>query len=330
MLREDAEDNNLTRVGKRLITVLAAVLILFGCQSQEQGEIEVEYLGINGRKLNETLQSSESLSRAPAVRVFGKQFETSYGQQLRVHQLLQGLAVQNDTAPLRLKLPISEKFGEVRDWDAVDVNGTIFIVGGRVSDDLTPLKLTWLYDPDRNELNPGPMMSWERSSPCLTLLRDKRVLITGGEDKRGPIALSEVCDIAKKELVKFGQLRVPRVGHSVLEMENGTILVVSGRSTARSRLDTEPLTSTFETLSLGSNQYKLAGKIDIAREYSSLVPINNHQALVVGGWHSNITGDNRWVRIPELVSLPDRGCWKPSEGTPMATEPHSTITGAIR
>lgn len=87
-----------------------------------------------------------------------------------------------------------------------------------------------LYDPKINSFIPTGQMKYSRSQFTATLLKDGRVLITGGVNKEHSvgIALAEIFNPETNTFTSSGSLKQTRYNHSAILLSNGKVLIVNG------------------------------------------------------------------------------------------------------
>lgn len=118
-------------------------------------------------------------------------------------------------------------------------DGRVLIMGGRTAQNpSTPgarvLASADLFDPSTDTFTPTGAMQVERRDPCAVLLKDGRVLVTGG----GPeVAISTTPGLDSAEIYdpQQGSFRLldarmssPRIFHAMLTLEDGRVLIAGG------------------------------------------------------------------------------------------------------
>ena len=120
--------------------------------------------------------------------------------------------------------------------------------------------------PETGEFVYKNRLSVPRGAYTATMLRDGRVLITGGQNSEGTYKYSEIYDPSSNVLTKIGSLMHERFGHLAMLLPDGSVLIVGGRKgdpaspqqvTAAERYD--PATRTFSPAGTpGSEQIRAA------------------------------------------------------------------------
>jgi hypothetical protein len=109
-----------------------------------------------------------------------------------------------------------------------------------------------IYDPDLATFVPGPTMNEARASGTATLLRDGRVLLTGGYPGEGmaPTTSAEIFDPADGSFTETAPMTTARASHSATLLPDGRVLLCGGQDAGGALASTElfdPATETFRT-----------------------------------------------------------------------------------
>jgi hypothetical protein len=105
-------------------------------------------------------------------------------------------------------------------------NGNVIAIG--TGD--TSARVAELYNPARGSVSVVHEPISHRSSFTVTLLRNQKVLITGGAMLgSGASAIAELYDPETESIVVVGPMGQPRQGHRVVELVDGRVLVTGGR-----------------------------------------------------------------------------------------------------
>jgi hypothetical protein len=104
---------------------------------------------------------------------------------------------------------------------------------------VTVLQSTLLYNPVKNAWSQGPNMKDARTEHGAALLKDGRVLVTGGVDQIGRLATSEILDALAGAWVPTGALRTARSGAVAVPLHDGRVLVAGGRGSKTGLADSE-------------------------------------------------------------------------------------------
>ena len=107
----------------------------------------------------------------------------------------------------------------------------VLICGGATGSVIvpTPMAFAELFSPLTRAVSPLPGMSLPRAGHRAELLRDGRVLITGGITTGGRVtATCEFFDPATRTFVPAPSMGAPRAGHAMTVLGNGRVLVSGG------------------------------------------------------------------------------------------------------
>ena len=225
------------------ILVALVTIAIAGCGS---GGGQVSLLNESGQKLEPWYQrSSGQLAEATQLVFDGRQYDTPYGSQLKLLKVLKPL-LQGD----QLKVLKKQQPAYVTEWNAVLLpTGKVFVCGGQMkspsSKQMEAVPFTWFFDPKTGNLQEGPHMLVARDrSSSVTLLQDGRVLVTGGSTSlsygtgpatksvsAGAISECEMYDPKTQRFEDVGKMCLPRCEHGVVQLHDGTVLIVGGMTT---------------------------------------------------------------------------------------------------
>lgn len=118
-------------------------------------------------------------------------------------------------------------------------DGKVVLVGG-IGQDKKPLRSIELYHPESQQFKVIAQMKTGREHPRLNLLKNGRVLITGDG---GPPEILEINTDNFTLRPTRGTTKQPRGEHAVLDLPDGTILLIGGRTKIMERFD--PQTEAF-------------------------------------------------------------------------------------
>jgi large repetitive protein len=109
-------------------------------------------------------------------------------------------------------------------------DGRVLVVGGERgrARSARPLRSAELYDPATGSFAPAGALVSGRVGHTATLLSDGRVLIVGGDGRRGSLASAETWDPRDHSFTSSGMLSQPRPHHTATLLSDGTVLVVGG------------------------------------------------------------------------------------------------------
>lgn len=171
-------------------------------------------------------------------------------------------------------------------------DGKILIAGG--VDPMLPgtefdpvFKSSELYDQATDAFVAGPDMNFPRRHHVATLLKDGRVLVTGGIQLRGSgfgaSPNTEIYDPAANHFATTGQMNVGRWLHTATELHDGRVLIVGGRDnnctiycpvySLRSAEIFDPATGTFTP----------TGSLNIGRYGHTATLLEDGRVLIIGG-----------------------------------------------
>jgi uncharacterized repeat protein (TIGR01451 family) len=102
----------------------------------------------------------------------------------------------------------------------------ISLIDGRVL--LVDSQRSQIYDPQLDEFQESGTPLSRRFNPCLTLLNDGRVLISGGGSPLGYLQSTEVYDPVTGRLFPGSAMTSPRVYHTATRLQDGRVLIAAG------------------------------------------------------------------------------------------------------
>ena len=183
--------------------------------------------------------------------------------------------------------------------------GKILVAGGRTlrkdteTDELTVIyhHSVELYDHASGQWSSGEDMIESRWNSTATLMKDGRVLLSGGEDSNGSLSTSEIYDPVTGLWSATGRMLNPRSGHSAVLLSDGKVLVVGGAGDKVEIFD--PQKGIWSAVSSLSQRMTRQG----------MVLMENGQIITAGGFGS--TGPvstselydpdtQNWTRIPGM------------------------------
>ncbi len=115
------------------------------------------------------------------------------------------------------------------------------------------------------------------------LLPPVGVLLTGGISIDGTVVkTADVYDLTSGQIIPVGDMAVPRIGHTVTRLQDGTVLVVGG--TGSSPLTPPfPVTASSEIYSPATSQFSAVGNLLTARSGHTATLLPDGKVLIVGG-----------------------------------------------
>jgi TATA-box binding protein (TBP) (component of TFIID and TFIIIB) len=158
-------------------------------------------------------------------------------------------------------------------------NGKVLITGGHKDRRaaITIYSSTELYDPARRAFESGPEMTIRRHKHDAVLLKDGRVMVTGGSDERdsrGAYTSIELFDPKENRFSKIGDLGNARykLNGAVTVLDDGKILIAGGADRAEV-FDAAKRTTQSVTGSFGSRRF-----------FATATRLKNGQVLITGGY----------------------------------------------
>ncbi len=158
----------------------------------------------------------------------------------------------------------------------------------------------------------------KRHDHTQTVLKDGRVLITGGQFNGGALSSAEIYDPATGQWTMTGAMNSSRFRHSATLLPNGKVLVAGGVIYAASGDYYEPNISyigTAEIFDPGTGQWTTTGSLAQARSWHSATLLNNGRVLVVGGKNGFNYNGVTFAYLSEIYD-PASGLWSstPTQG----------------
>jgi N-acetylneuraminic acid mutarotase len=160
-------------------------------------------------------------------------------------------------------------------------DGRSLVVGG-MTDEGDPFSSVKLFDPAAGTWSQPGLMGYARIEPSATLLKNGRVLATGGWFASSTawrmVPTTEIFDPATGNWTNTGALHTPRSAASAVTLADGRVLVVGGwRDSSRN------LTPTAEVWDPATGAWSNAGSLPAVRSGFSLIALADGSALLVGG-----------------------------------------------
>jgi hypothetical protein len=160
-------------------------------------------------------------------------------------------------------------------------------------------------------------LNTKRHDHSQTVLKDGRVLITGGQFNGDALNSAEIYDPATGQWTMTGNMNSNRVRHSATLLPNGKVLVAGGVIYAAGGYF-EPNISyigTAEIFDPSTGQWTTTGSLAQARSWHSATLLNNGTVLIVGGKNGRDDVGDRAAHVSEIYD-PASGLWSgtPSQG----------------
>jgi len=131
--------------------------------------------------------------------------------------------------------------------------------------------------PTATGVSPGTPMRVPRAAHGATLLRNGRVLITGGmRADEQPLASAEVYDRRMRRFLRTGSLTTRRVGHAALRLRSGRVLVVGGWGGSA-------WLASAEVYDPGIGRFRRTGSMAEPRGGGAATTLADGRVLVTGG-----------------------------------------------
>lgn len=157
-----------------------------------------------------------------------------------------------------------------RETATVLADGRVLVTGG--DDGTDALASAEIYDPATGRSQMAGSMSEPRSQHSATLLDDGRVLVVGGSG-------ADLYDPARGTFDRLDEGIGERYGHSATKLADGRVLILGGD---RADPDTSPVAAIFdpatETFVAQATTEELLDRL-----WPTVVPLDDHRVLVVGG-----------------------------------------------
>jgi hypothetical protein len=156
-------------------------------------------------------------------------------------------------------------------------------------------------------------MAAARGFHTATLLKNGKVLLTGGHDADGNIlATAELFDPTSGDFVLAGSMSTPRESHTATLLTDGKVLVTGGNNGRE-------ILATAELFDPTSGSFTPTGGMQAAREFHAATLRNDGTVLVTGGadFTSIADGSARAVFLPESVATAE--LFNPATGSFAAT-----------
>lgn len=157
-------------------------------------------------------------------------------------------------------------------------DGRVLIAGGMGT--YSPWTSTEIFDPSTLSLVGGPDMNTARANFTMTVLRDGRVLVVGGEidGSATPTETAEIYDPQTNAFSPTGSLAMPRSRHTATLLNDGRVLIAGGITNGLTPLNTaeiyDPVLQTFSSV---------PATLSSARYNQTATLLNNGTVLIAGG-----------------------------------------------
>lgn len=173
-------------------------------------------------------------------------------------------------------------------------NGRVLVAGGWDGQGILPdLSSAEQYDPATGTFTPSGAMATVRAFHTATLLKNGRVLITGGMgDSYDSLASAELFDPTTGAFVATGSMLTGRDGASAALLPDGRVLVAGGYSRRCSDPQDSPTCSggsldTAEIYDPATGTFSPTGSMSAAMDQPVAAPLPDGRVLIAGGWVQN-------------------------------------------
>jgi N-acetylneuraminic acid mutarotase len=161
-----------------------------------------------------------------------------------------------------------------------------------------------IYNPRTSGWSATAPMSLYRLDQTATLLRDGRVLVTGGQDGLMTVSSAEIYDPGQDRWSAAASMTTGRIAHAATLLSNGDVLVSGGVSRAAPSVQS----SAAEVYDPRVDRWSPVSSMAATRIGHTATQLSNGKVLVVGN-----TGDTGQSRAE--VYDPPRNVWSPVSGS---------------
>jgi putative zinc finger protein/galactose oxidase-like protein/FecR-like protein/Kelch motif protein len=161
-------------------------------------------------------------------------------------------------------------------------DGRVLVAGGSDGDFFYgSLASAEIFDPTTGRFTETARMNAERLAHRATLLRDGRVLVTGGQG-REPATLdtAEIYDPARERFTRIASMTAKRADHTATLLTDGRVLIAGG---AGARNQPVMITSSAEVFDPAKGSFTPTGGMSIVRHKHSATLMPDGRVVVIGG-----------------------------------------------
>jgi len=152
-----------------------------------------------------------------------------------------------------------------------------------------------IFNPSTGDWTKAASMQIARDHFTMTLLKDGRVLVTGGRSTEGEIGSVEIYNPDLDTWQLIDGMNMFRSFHTATLLSNGQVLIVGGYAylptTDRSQVDWEA--DTAEVFDPVTNTFYLVGKMHHSRKHHSATLLPSGKALIMSGMDDGATGKSK-------------------------------------
>jgi N-acetylneuraminic acid mutarotase len=167
-------------------------------------------------------------------------------------------------------------------------DGRVLICGGTATGQVGGvLSSAELYDPAARTFTPTGSMTVPRAGQTITMLRDGRVLLTGGVQNAGfrsQLSSAEIYDPASGTFSATGSMTVPREGHTATMLRDGRVLIAGGSDNGIHTLDSA------EIYDPSSGTFSRTGHLHQPRVAHVAALLGTGKVLIAGGGRGGMPG----------------------------------------
>jgi hypothetical protein len=167
-------------------------------------------------------------------------------------------------------------------------DGRVLICGGTATGQIGGvLSSAELYDPVARTFTPTGSMTVPRTGQTITMLRDGRVLLTGGDQNAGfrsQLASAEIYDPGSGTFTATGSMSTPREGHTATILRDGRVLVAGGSPNGIQTTDSA------EIYDPASGTFSRTGHLHQPRVAHVAALLGTGKVLIAGGGRGGMPG----------------------------------------
>jgi hypothetical protein len=167
-------------------------------------------------------------------------------------------------------------------------DGRVLICGGTATGEVGGvLSSAELYDPVARTFTPTGAMTVPRSGQTITMLRDGRVLLTGGVQNAGfrsELSSAEIYNSGAGTFSATGSMSVPREGHTATMLRDGRVLIAGGSDNGIHTLDSA------EIYDPSSGTFSRTGHLHQPRVAHVAAILGTGKVLIAGGGRGGMPG----------------------------------------
>jgi hypothetical protein len=147
---------------------------------------------------------------------------------------------------------------------------------------------TKLFDPATGTVSLTGSPSVPRAGHASAVLKDGKVLVTGGAIGDKLVAAAEIWDPATGAFSPTGDMTEPRAFHTATTLDDGRVLLTGGGSINTTGGETVPPSVTAELFDPATGTFTRTGDMALGRAVHMAVKLDDGRVLIVGG----STGDS--------------------------------------